>query len=141
MHSTVGHLGITSGQVSSYFVEPQGRTLRLKGRVKSKNQRSPVSRYESLRLQFFRCKRFPRALRMQNVSLVFLCFPTGKSKQTSSKRRSLLTSSKINIESCWKNRRSLNIGRVYRKQGLLASSTIFERGLRNTRYEVTSKEE
>lgn len=26
MHSTVGHLGMTSGQVSSNFVEAQGRT-------------------------------------------------------------------------------------------------------------------
>lgn len=38
MHSTVGHLGMTSGQVSSNFVEAQGRTPHCERKKKKKKK-------------------------------------------------------------------------------------------------------
>lgn len=44
MHSTVGHLGMTSGQVSSNFVEAQGRTNKRKKKKKRCSYKYAVQR-------------------------------------------------------------------------------------------------
>lgn len=43
MHSTVGHLGMTSGQVSSNFVEAQGRTPHCEQKKKKKRKKDVLT--------------------------------------------------------------------------------------------------